>query len=466
MRKNINKTFIISIIFYVVITFLRMINHTPWLDEARAWTLAQELNLFQIMNYMKIEGHLFVWYLIMMPFAKANLWYPYSMLFLNWMFAVLAVIFMWLKAPFNNITKVCITFSFPFLAYYSVVARCYAVGILCLFALAYFYKDKMNHPNIYSFLLIITANTSVMAIFGATAFGILFLYNLIKNKSKQMIYPIIILFIGAFLVLYQMLGADPHHNVLIPINFSIKFFENVFVLHNPILNIFLLLIFAFLLIKFLIERKQSLVFLLSTYLLLFLEMRFVYTGYFWHHYFFYIYLIIAIWIGYGKNNLAQKFAVGVLTIVSFIFIFNFNYESFENLSVFSSVTKNWVKVIKTHKEFDKATIVILDLKDTDINPFFKNTNVQIKEFCTGERVGYKTFAQILEGCSNVGHFGYSFNKINQFLSVSKDRENVYFILSKIEMPSQILHFENIILSKYGCINTKCLYKLENFTNLQ
>ena len=176
--KKQNWGMIISLSLWCAITLIRVLLRSPWFDEAHAWLIAQELDLFEIIKLMKIEGHTFLWYLVQMPFAKTNFMYPYSMLLLNWLFCFIAILILWLKAPFNNWVKFFISFSFPFLGMYSVVARCYAIGIMFLFALTAMEKSKLKHPNWYSLLLILCANTSIMAAAGATVFGIMFVFNM------------------------------------------------------------------------------------------------------------------------------------------------------------------------------------------------------------------------------------------------------------------------------------------------
>ena len=70
--KKINWGMIISLILWCVVTLIRVVNHSPWHDETIAWLISQELNFIEIIKIMKIEGHTFLWYLVLMPFAKAN----------------------------------------------------------------------------------------------------------------------------------------------------------------------------------------------------------------------------------------------------------------------------------------------------------------------------------------------------------------------------------------------------------
>lgn len=164
MKLKNSKLFITVILIYIIVTVLRLIFHQPWYDEAHAWTVAEQLNLKEIIDLMRIEGHTFIWYLLIMPFAKANLWYPWPMMIINYIFALASVIFMWKRAPFNNFTKTVVTFSFPFFALFPVNARCYAIGVIMLFLLTDLFNKKLKHPLIFALLVSLCANTSVKCI--------------------------------------------------------------------------------------------------------------------------------------------------------------------------------------------------------------------------------------------------------------------------------------------------------------
>ena len=44
---------IICLIVYAVITITKIVNHSPWFDEAHAWTIAEQLNFIDMFNYVK-----------------------------------------------------------------------------------------------------------------------------------------------------------------------------------------------------------------------------------------------------------------------------------------------------------------------------------------------------------------------------------------------------------------------------
>ena len=226
---KLNKTAIFCLILFSIITLIRIFNRVPWFDEAHAWTISEQLNYFDMLKYIKNEGHFFVWQTILYPFAKLHL-YPYSMQILNWLFCFVALIVMWWKAPFHNIIKVFITFSFPFLGCYGLIARCYSIGIMFLFILAALHENRLKYPKTYATILILCANTSIMALIGATLLGVLFLFDIFKNKlnKKDFILTGLILFLGAILVFIQV--------------FSNIYFSEVS-MNSPVSTSFIMLVF-------------------------------------------------------------------------------------------------------------------------------------------------------------------------------------------------------------------------------
>ena len=129
-------------IVWVLVTLLRVAFHQPWYAESHAYMLAQNYSILDLIAEMRVEGHLLIWYLLIMPFAKLKLWYPYPMLIINWIFAFVALLLMWKKAPFHPVTKAIITFSYPFLAELPVVARCYSIGVMLLVIITSLYHKS------------------------------------------------------------------------------------------------------------------------------------------------------------------------------------------------------------------------------------------------------------------------------------------------------------------------------------
>ena len=83
--KNILKYHLYIIGFAILTAAAVWLNWDcpPNYDEAHAWNIARHLSTAEIFTVSKTEGHPFLWYYLLMPLAKANLLYPYSLYFLN-----------------------------------------------------------------------------------------------------------------------------------------------------------------------------------------------------------------------------------------------------------------------------------------------------------------------------------------------------------------------------------------------
>ena len=454
LLKKQNLVMIISLLLWITVTLIRVFNHSPWYDEAHAWVISQELNLIEIIRLMKIEGHTFIWYLLLMPFAKTNFMYPYSMLLLNWLFCFIAILILWLKAPFNNWIKFLISFSFPFLALYPVVARCYAIGIMLLFMLAAMDNKKLEHPILYSLLLVVCANTSIMAAIGATAFGIIFLYEMIKNKKNVGIVAVICI-LGAILFLIQLLGSS-RDIVWSYIPMGVGYFDYVFV-NNVYANlIFLAILFCFYLFVFIRNRILPL-FLIISFVIMF-SVSSIYTGNIWHGFFYYIYFIVANWLLYEKFDFKYKKAcIIVLCVISFIYIL---YRPYEN--VYNYVWKDKSKLCKNVIE-NNSNVIITSFYTSSVLPYLKDHHINIKNYCSGYKANYDTTSFYRsEYCRDFKTIikydridrQYEKNKKNYVIGVSFNGDriiigkssNKYFVLDKI----------------YEFDKNWCLYRLEKY----
>ena len=199
-----NMKFIFLAVF-IISTFILLFLREPFFDEAHAWMVSKSFGFFELLKAEKYEGHLFIWHWILKPFSTNNLFYPYSMYIINWIFCIIALIIFWNKAPFNLVEKTLITFSYPFFWYFSIVARCYSIGILFLFLILSFWRERLKRPYLISTLLILLANTSAMALIGAFVLGLIFLFDLIKEKdNKKIFYSLLILSAGAIVVFCQL----------------------------------------------------------------------------------------------------------------------------------------------------------------------------------------------------------------------------------------------------------------------
>lgn len=398
MKLNHNKTFWIVIILWAIITLLRVAFHQPWFDEAHAYIIAQELSPLDLIALMNVEGHTFIWYFLIMPFAKADLWYPYPMLILNWLFAFVAMIIFWKKAPLHPVTKTMVSFSYIFLAQIPVVARCYAVGIMFLFMLAAFYKERLEKPLLYAACIILCANTSVIALFGAAAFGFVYVFDMIKGaledrvSRKDFRISFLILAVGAVLILWQ-LGCS-NANFINQDNMFLHRFSGYLMSENgtliDYLNISALLAACIGLPVYCFKNRR--VFFILIFPIAAMLWTFVakYGGGPHHYVFFYIYALIGLWL-MKYFDVSSKKALAAEIIIALMFFGQiFSHMSYTP-GYFNSGSKIMADYFITDEVKNNGKVMIFKAFDMRFIPYIKDKNLDIYYYATGEISDYLTY---------------------------------------------------------------------------
>ena len=436
---TVNKEKIVKytvLLIFIVLTLFFMFQRAPFCDEANAWMISKSFNLFELFKIEKLDGHLFIWHTILMPFAKNNLFYPYSMYIINWIFCIIALIIFWNKAPFNLVEKTLITFSYPFFWYFSIVARCYSIGILFLFLILSFWRERLKRPYLISSLLILLANTSAMALIGAFVLGLIFLFDLIKEKdNKKIFYSLLILSAGAIVVFCQLSEGKPLDKTLDIKGFiiNIYYFLQLHITEKEIFSIltkakFLIcaLLALFLPLCF-FQNKKTLFFFFGTYSLLFGLFGFIYFGHWWHYLFFFVYLIASIWFFRIENKkefpLVKYFNFIFLLLLIVYFLKTIFFEAKNYTYVYNSNANLVADKIKEKKLINKNSKVytIGDFAEiaTTINPYFKN--LEIYNYDGQKRFtpkGYKTnMKPFINTKENVDKFADTLDKNKKNLAV-------------------------------------------------
>ena len=213
--KKANTIFIIVVlIIYMIITFIGVIKHESWSDEAQAWLIARDLSIPEIWSQMRYEGHSCLWHLILVPFAKLGLPFD-SIKLISWIFLVISVFLILKYSPFNKFTKLLIIFSAPFIYYYPCISREYCLLPLLISLISILYQDKKKHPYLYAVLLALLCNVHIIAIPFAGMLTVTFYGEelLLKRKQnekkerKKLIIGAFIVFIGLVLFILQIYRA-------------------------------------------------------------------------------------------------------------------------------------------------------------------------------------------------------------------------------------------------------------------
>jgi len=160
-NKKYNKINIIFFSIFAIISFIMIFFHEAWRDEAQQWLIARDLNVKELVNHLKYEGHFILWYLILMPFAKLG--FPYiTQNIISWLFVVVAMGIFMIKAPLKNHIKILTLFLYGNLYLFPIISRCYCLIPLAIVLLAIFYKDRKERPIRYMLSLVLLANTHVI----------------------------------------------------------------------------------------------------------------------------------------------------------------------------------------------------------------------------------------------------------------------------------------------------------------
>ncbi len=406
MNKKIDKIIpLIYLILCLIIAFLRI----PFWDEARAWLIAQNCNLFEFLDMMKLECHLFVWYLIIAPFAKLNLFYPYSIYILNAAFSFFAILVLWKKAPFSNLEKFLITFSVPFLFLWGVVARCYSIGILFLFVALALYKVRFKKPYMYILALCLSMNTSVMAFIGAFYLSVIFLFENIKKKDFLKL--VLIFSLTLIIVVVQIFSFEPDYLKQAPeMAFLRDFLAYIF---NPVVVVseykiqsvlmsilrLIALFTAFCFIKYCVKNdKKPLFFIILTYFSMVILFTFFYSGNFWHYFYFYLYFIVAIWILRSNGKLSKSLDICFILILC-CFMFKGSLFIDSKLTTINNSTSIYIaNEILNNKVFRGKKLFCLD-PWSDIVPSslpYLKDRVVIYDIFGNDRFSYKSMRNQLK----------------------------------------------------------------------
>lgn len=301
----------------------------PNFDEAHAWNIARFLSPVEIFTISKTEGHPFLWYYLLMPLAKTNLFYPWSLYLLNLIIILFALYCLYKYAPLPSYAKYLITLSAPFLQAYSSFARSYSLTILLLFIILSIYPHRHRKNILYLTLIILLANTNMIALFAAFSLGLMyFIETLIQYKKEQQLTPILtaagFAALEALLLFLQFYNFDAEVPAHLP-----KFNTMIINLNNTFypLNIYIFgaLVLCSLYIFIRSKRYYACSFLITSYLCMAILFKTVYQCTVHHYIFFYIYLLAAYWISsVEKENPLTAKQILPLSIVALCLIFNPN----------------------------------------------------------------------------------------------------------------------------------------------
>ena len=152
---------LVILLIYTICIIIIASRHGLYIDESQAWLIAKNLNLPEIVEQMKYEGHSYFWHFLLYPFVHSG-FTLFQTRIISVISCVISAIIILKRAPFKRYLKVLILFSPAMLFYYSAFLRPYCIIPPCLFAIASIYPDRKKHPYLMALLIGILANTHVI----------------------------------------------------------------------------------------------------------------------------------------------------------------------------------------------------------------------------------------------------------------------------------------------------------------
>lgn len=235
---NIKKLNYVLVIVWLIIAVIAMFHHEIWRDEARVWWFLQEYDYKTLFRAIPNDGHPYLWYLILLPFAKNN--FPvFTMQIVSLLSVFFSVCIFCFKSKFNFLIKVLFVLSSGMLYFLPVISRNYAIIPIFLFSLAVLYPKRNEHYFLYTFNLILLSQTHILMEGTSFILWLLFVIEQIKlmklSDIKQTLLKLLnllIFIIYAFFMLYifTKLISTTTHPLILKVAYPVKISAvNVFV---------------------------------------------------------------------------------------------------------------------------------------------------------------------------------------------------------------------------------------------
>lgn len=315
----------IVFIGYLVFNGILLSHHEMWRDEANVWLMARELSPLALLKEIKYQGHPCLWYLLLMPFAKAGL--PFrSISFVSYIvMAVTAGLFLY-KAPFYKPIKAIVLFSPAFTYYYAVVARNYCLIALLLILLAVYYPKRNDKCVLYGLLLGLLVQSDVIALAEAGIISCFWLgENLWKCYKRKRMMPFCNILKGIWIPLcsFILLILQFYHISDSPVfevrsfgklellrevrNHSYQILERISGREQSFCLIFFLLSIGFMLfVSLKLRNIQAMAVMVSAFLFQVVFSVMVYQLHIWHFLSLCFVFIWMLWIMYDQREEKQE----------------------------------------------------------------------------------------------------------------------------------------------------------------
>ena len=331
-----NKINILIMTIYSICSLTILLFHESWRDEAQSWLIARDLGFFQILQQMKYEGHFFLWYIILIPFAKLG--FPYiTIKIVSWVIVSISAWLIIKKSPFKWWVNLLIIFSYPMLYLYPAIARSYCFIPLAITLIAITYKNRKTKPIQYILSIVLLANSHVIML-GLVGMLLLTYYiEQIKNRKQNTAYEnkkiivsffiVVVLLIISMIPILQSLETNTEVNSskfvisLEHIKGMLMQFYNIIKSMLGTDNIFFVMItFVYILICAIYELKsypKNLIILLASILYQFFIYEYIYYASEQRANSIFMMILLFVWIQKekGKENYIEQVIISKMMII-------------------------------------------------------------------------------------------------------------------------------------------------------
>lgn len=343
-------TLILTLVYFVV-SFIGLLHHEIWFDEAQAWLIARDsISLADLFHNLRYEGHPFLWHFLLFGITRFTA-DPFWMQFLHTLLATTTVFVFLKNAPFNWIFKILFIFGYYMLFEYNAIARSYILGVLLLFLACSLYKQRQQKFLLLALLLALASNVHLFFGVVAACFFLILIYeNSFENKlltTPNYAIGIAVFALGFFALICQVITPDDNSffasKSQIPLTERIM--QSSSFLLKGLVNIIDFRTLHFWNTNLLVNSSKPIVLLISVFLgllplLLFYKRRkllfFVYGSFLGMFLVFFIarvagarfngiaflVVIMALWMGYPNSNRFSKFSTVFVYCILLIHLFS------------------------------------------------------------------------------------------------------------------------------------------------
>jgi hypothetical protein len=244
----------------------------------------------------------------------------------------------------------------------------------------------------------------------------------------------------------------------------------VFVYNHLWVNLLLLGIFSVPIFRFLYTNKRALFFVSYTYFLLLAFTTAVYGGFFWHSYFFYIYLIVGLWISFfGENSdNIRIWAIIALSIIAGILIFHRPTVS-ERFFVYGPLkTKYFIKILENDEKLKSAQILQNDGLIRESIPYASNKDFDLKVHCCIPNISEHS---LLTGDNKLCTVKRTIEQAKRepaciYSKVMGTNKDSYTYIDSVDYVTERTFYNipangySIYFNKYKCYGRYCFWKIE------